>query len=355
MSLKTRNEMLLYLAKHANVNRLFPFLDSFRTGNTQPKKDPSLPDCFAPYHPEDGEKLMTAIQNTNLDTPSEVLDYILNIPIEITYMGNDKITKISEYVFRYDRKFEQIHESRQPNRWYLFHGSSLGNWHSILRNGIRCMSRTLLMSYGAVHGDGVYSSDKLTTAAHYGGEQNYKCVALIEISEDPKPYKKAPGIFVLPDSVKIVPRYLFMFTQLSSNIDNNKILLYYKQRTESEIRFAQQVPKKRIDKEVKLVQQNLNIETKQDGTILSMNIFDNVLYIDVSPYPGDPPIMYWKNQFIPQPKTVNEYGYVISEFNNFNVTTNLYTLIMSHIESLIDYQTTDTPYTHDYMSMFLKQ
>jgi hypothetical protein len=39
-----------------------------------------------------------------------------------------------------------------------FHGSSIENWHSILRNGIKNMSGTAGQLNGAAYGNGVYIS-----------------------------------------------------------------------------------------------------------------------------------------------------------------------------------------------------
>ena len=43
----------------------------------------------------------------------------------------------------------------------MFHGSSKQNWYSILRNGIRVLSKTKYMTAGAAHGVGVYASNNV--------------------------------------------------------------------------------------------------------------------------------------------------------------------------------------------------
>ena len=41
---------------------------------------------------------------------------------------------------------------------YVFHGSAIENWYSIIRNGIRNLSNTHMMTAGAAYGPGVYSA-----------------------------------------------------------------------------------------------------------------------------------------------------------------------------------------------------
>eukprot|EP00271_Cylindrocystis_brebissonii_P018857 TRINITY_DN5490_c0_g1_i1.p1 TRINITY_DN5490_c0_g1~~TRINITY_DN5490_c0_g1_i1.p1 ORF type:complete len:624 (-),score=122.67 TRINITY_DN5490_c0_g1_i1:767-2611(-) len=51
-----------------------------------------------------------------------------------------------------------------------FHGSTLANWYSILRNGLRSMSNTKYMSTGATYGAGIYLSSSLTLSAGYSSQ-----------------------------------------------------------------------------------------------------------------------------------------------------------------------------------------
>jgi poly [ADP-ribose] polymerase 6/8 len=42
--------------------------------------------------------------------------------------------------------------------FYAFHGSASGNWHSILREGLKILSGTSKMSAGAAYGNGIYTA-----------------------------------------------------------------------------------------------------------------------------------------------------------------------------------------------------
>ncbi|GMR31274.1 hypothetical protein PMAYCL1PPCAC_01469, partial [Pristionchus mayeri] len=50
---------------------------------------------------------------------------------------------------------------------YLFHGSKMENWHSIIRSGLKNMSGTKYMLVGAAYGDGIYLSNHLATSHKY--------------------------------------------------------------------------------------------------------------------------------------------------------------------------------------------
>lgn len=55
----------------------------------------------------------------------------------------------------------QINKSRDGGSYMAFHGSSFGDWHSILRNGLKVMSNTKYLLNGAAHGSGIYHSPTL--------------------------------------------------------------------------------------------------------------------------------------------------------------------------------------------------
>ena len=51
--------------------------------------------------------------------------------------------------------------------YFKWHGSKIGNWFSILRNGLRPLSSTPLMAHGAAFGKGIYTADKLHVSLAY--------------------------------------------------------------------------------------------------------------------------------------------------------------------------------------------
>lgn len=74
-----------------------------------------------------------------------------------------------------------------PNPEYFFHGSPLGNWFSILRNGIKNCSKSKLMANGAAGGSGVYGADNISTPLVYarGG-----CEGVLQVIKGKNNWKK---------------------------------------------------------------------------------------------------------------------------------------------------------------------
>jgi len=121
--------------------------------------------------------------------------------------------------------FGAAHRSAGPcRRRYAYHGSPLFKWYSIIRNGLRVLSRTALMSTGAAFGDGIYLATNPEQAAHYCqgfGGSSYPCglgaalqiLGLVEYVDDPVWCTHYPlqGIVTVsePEAVRI--RYLLVY------------------------------------------------------------------------------------------------------------------------------------------------
>jgi hypothetical protein len=207
-------EFLIDLALNATWDRLLPFPDEFRV-NTKPPQDHSK---------EDHKNFIDALNKRE----QKALSYVLDIDRGIVQHNKKSIHPlVTEYEFQYDAIDNYRKNLKYPKRWYLFHGSPLGNWHSILRNGIKNMSGTRFMSSGQAHGAGVYASNDLHLAYGYGGNAGGKCVAVIELLVDPSQFKKTDGIYVIPDDKLLFPRYLLRMSGLPKS-DGKEILDYYK-------------------------------------------------------------------------------------------------------------------------------
>ena len=61
----------------------------------------------------------------------------------------------------------QARRDRAGGSFYAWHGSSTANWYSIMRNGLRSLSKTALMANGAAYGAGVYLAANLSTSMGY--------------------------------------------------------------------------------------------------------------------------------------------------------------------------------------------
>ena len=104
--------------------------------------------------------------------------------------------------------------------YYAFHGSNLGNWHAILRNGLKNYSNTHMMSAGAVHGAGIYLALNSSTSAGYCVSTSAAwsasemtgglcCLALCEVIGKPS---ASNGIAVIPQEEYVSVRFLFVYS-----------------------------------------------------------------------------------------------------------------------------------------------
>jgi hypothetical protein len=108
-------------------------------------------------------------------------------------------------------------ENKFPQKYYLFHGSSMYSWYPIVKNGLKIMSGTALQANGAAYGSGIYFSDSFEMSLGYSSRGfvssksfPYNVVSVFEILQDTVQYKKAPGIFVISDDSILVLRYFVL-------------------------------------------------------------------------------------------------------------------------------------------------
>jgi hypothetical protein len=59
--------------------------------------------------------------------------------------------------------------SSKNGSFWVWHGSQPGNWHCILRMGLKNYSNTALMSAGAAYGPGIYTARSISTSLGYMG------------------------------------------------------------------------------------------------------------------------------------------------------------------------------------------
>lgn len=114
---------------------------------------------------------------------------------------------------------------------YAFHGSDFGNWHSILRVGLKNFSNTSRMTTGAAYGPGIYLAGNSSISAGYMrqgsgwskslfGSRHMSCIALAEVIKIQSYDKGSRQIFVCPEEDHVVTRYLFIFnTAYSGGFD----------------------------------------------------------------------------------------------------------------------------------------
>lgn len=110
--------------------------------------------------------------------------------------------------------------------FFAWHGSATGNWHCILREGLRVYSGTKFMSSGQVYGSGIYLARSISTSLPYmgsskGGWSNSArftspggctVLALCEVVSNPSIYADHNNdIITVSDEGSICTRFLFVF------------------------------------------------------------------------------------------------------------------------------------------------
>jgi hypothetical protein len=105
-----------------------------------------------------------------------------------------------------EQQWEKAGAGQTPE--YLYHGSPLANWQSIMRNGLKVTSNTAWMTTGAIMGDGIYCSDTLNVSWSYShGGHGQTVIGVYEVW-GAKQYQKQAGHFVVPAAEQILLRYL---------------------------------------------------------------------------------------------------------------------------------------------------
>lgn len=196
---------------------------------------------------KDFDKILGIIKNINIQ---QLIDTITDCPSDEILVGkiglqtyilirfilkSCKMTLHEENLVNYsDKNFHQykiIYDVGIENNFklrnngtvcYLYHGSGIDNWYSILRNGIKSMSNTSMMTTGAAYGIGVYTSDSFDLSVGYCGRWgsysngNY-IMGICEVKGNKTDYRKSCNIFVIPNTDDFLLRYIITFT---SNIQH---------------------------------------------------------------------------------------------------------------------------------------
>jgi len=252
--------------------------------------------------------------------------------------------------------------------YYLFHGSPIGCWHGILRNGIKNVSNTKLMTTGAAFGAGVYLSDNFDISHMYGIDRFSKLqtltVGVIQVKHNITNYRKGGGIYVVPDDSELLLKYLIVIVGGCGKTKDIKSLTHYftKEKVKEIDNSNSDIPliklkrldveNKKIDKLVKKMGFVVNF-TDNTFKIKTPDISFNVKILN--DYPISPPfiwILKISKKVTSDISVLNNGAIVLKEIvpSNWNVSTKLYKLI----ETILNSITTEdaTPQTYEYDKAF---
>lgn len=233
--------------------------------------------------------------------------------------------------------FQVIHNPRIEGKFrtdkpqYLFHGSAIGNWYSIMRNGLKNYSGTNMMAHGMSFGAGIYLTDRVHFSLGYSRSnkihktddksQILYVIGVVQILDESEQYKRAPQVYVVPDENKILLRYLILTN--GNNLDTvqkyvmvnrvDEIVLYNRNITPIIIRRLKQ-ELKNIEILPKKYQQLKKLKIQTNDTCSPWLIsFDEEQMIEIKipdNYPVDPPFIRVVKPKIKGSVFINDLGVV---------------------------------------------
>lgn len=341
------NSFLIELAQNANPKRFFPFPKEFRS--SEHKESKSNTDPFEPYTEDEFRPISQALVDLHKLTHSDMnhdqhmlYHYLTDVKLNIAFHGKSINKQIDEFEFRYSPEQERIRKALFPRVWYLYHGSPAGNWHSIVRNGIKSMSNTNLQSNGAVHGAGVYASTDIRIGISYGTSHKSAYVAVIEVYEDPEQYraKHQNAYIVLPPNTHITPRYLLRINGYM-NTDGKELLSFYeKQKLPQNTSHYE----RRLTIEKKELAPYLSNEIHVNDKTWSLRINDIPVNLNITGFPFDAPLVYLPYKLKIPLKQFNSQGVYISSFDQWNPVKSLIDIINDLVPLLKNNSVTDEIY-----------
>ncbi|SIP85984.1 Poly-(ADP-ribose) polymerase with ubiquitin-conjugating enzyme/RWD-like [Pacmanvirus A23] len=273
-----------------------------------------------------------------------------------------------QFKIKHDPTVESNFNKTSNEFCYLFHGSSVENWHSIIRNGIFNASGTKLMTAGAAYGNGVYLSDNLAINSHYArgnlesaavNVNSSQClrrsdmiVAVFQVASAKELYRKAIGVYVVPDSSKLLIRYLIS-VPVSAELEtlSTELEQIYNRIHSSETKMVAKVnsrSKMRIDRDLKQAQNlpGFNSITQINDSEYSLSIkvrdFTLCLCIKFTPeYPFESPVLYILSPIVSSTYVLCSGAVSMSELlkKNWKPITSLNTIIekiINNIEFICD-------------------
>lgn len=136
----------------------------------------------------------------------------------ISFKNNNMFTLKNVYTYEVSHYKYNVamfnNKIKKNGSCYLFHGSTLKNWYSIMMNGLKVFSNTPRMANGAAHGPGIYLSNDLSVSQGYATKQHFDItnnynyvVGVFEVVGKEETYGKN-NIFVVPDEKLLCLKYI---------------------------------------------------------------------------------------------------------------------------------------------------
>jgi ubiquitin-protein ligase len=297
-------------------------------------------------------KYLISLNNLNISSINDTLT-----------QSTDVLTVKSEkpYIFAIDYPYSISKEFNVHKPEFLFHGSSFSNWFEIIRNGIKNLSGTPLMTHGQVYGPGVYTTDSCATALSYSNDKSgFRATAVIQVLGGANTYKKASGIYVVPDGSKILIRYLVVS---GGKFPSEKMINFFTQTRISEITNTvvsmNALSSKRISRDTiklskKLVKIGFDIKVVDSRVMISFGgLYKFRLEFPVI-YPLESPALFIESPIIKNCyQIMNARQIIIPQFTKYRWSSNIkvHKIVSSAMDNIIknyvtndgEYETNNTP------------
>jgi|SaaInlStandDraft_4_1057021.scaffolds.fasta_scaffold01897_2 ubiquitin-protein ligase len=242
-------------------------------------------------------------------------------------------------------QFENIKHS------YLFHGSSLSNWYSLLRNGVKVCSGTNMQLHGSAYGNGIYLSNVSNVAMGYGNSGgvgcNYVAFGVFQVMQPIENYKKTHSIYVVPNSDELILRYIIVTSNNLKICD--KINNYFTQQRVAEITQSSEkcstIRNNRIAKDMHKISKNDNCKIDMADNTLAIFFTDHEsnTHIEIcikysENYPMEPPHIWISKTN----KIISYFGYQLHggimskelSYKTWTANTKIYNIIKNIINSI---------------------
>jgi ubiquitin-protein ligase len=133
------------------------------------------------------------------------------------------VSSLCKYKVTHSISAENNFRKKSTTKSYLYHGSHISNWYSILKNGLKNYSEDKTMRInGAAYGAGIYLSNSVQLSASYSvstgvsrrkqasPNTDFMIIAVVELAGNSEDYKKSSTIFVVEDDSLIMIRELIL-------------------------------------------------------------------------------------------------------------------------------------------------
>lgn len=331
------------------------------------KNIPNTLDSTISYNSSNVTQLYDAIKNANGDVELSnkigqnsygVIKYLLSLSkIQMSSL-NDDIIKSDQFIIPhakgthvftidYPHSVSKLFDNVEPE--FLYHGSSFNNWFVILKNGLKNLSGSKLMTNGATYGPGVYLADNYGLSFGYGRDREstvgLHSVAITQVLGKKQDYHKSSGIFVVADDSKLIVRYLILTNNSTDTPTLNYLMKTRVASVKNSITSMINLAARRIAKDCSDIDKHLtkygySVNTSEEQQII-IKMGDEYKFSMEFPtsYPLDPPKLYIDHPIIDKCSVISDGGLIlIPEFtiSKWNSKTKIYKILKATVKNFIE-------------------